>query len=201
MQSFLGPRTLRADGHHSNPIPVSNGLVAGSSQANHLARALLHRALQDHHFRCPQLAVSQFVDDRKMYTEGTTRQVEYRFGQETVELFHSFGKLKVDLSPSKSGFVATTRGISSSKRSVPIARKRAKRAAIRSGRIRSFVKKHQRACRLLFKGGALPQSTYGHQIWGIPPTAMKRLRAAAAWTSGGYRAGMCTTTLVSITET
>ena len=36
---------------------------------------------------------------------------------------------------------------------------------------------------------------------GIPPTAMKRLRAAAAWTSGGYRAGMCTTTLLSITKT
>ena len=30
---------------------------------------------------------------------------------------------------------------------------------------------------------------------------MKRLRAAAAWTSGGYRVGMCTTTLLSITKT
>ena len=27
----------------------------------------------------------------------------------------------------------------------------------------------------------------------IPPPAMKRLRLAAAWTSGGYRAAMCTT--------
>ena len=76
-----------------------------------------------------------------------------------------------------------------------------RRAGIRSGRIRNTAKKHQRACRFLFKGGALPQSMYGHQIWGIPPTAMKRLRAAAAWTSGGYRAGICTTTLVSITKT
>ena len=25
VQAFLGPRTLRADGHHSNQIPVSNG--------------------------------------------------------------------------------------------------------------------------------------------------------------------------------
>ena len=91
--------------------------------------------------------------------------------------------VKVDLSPSKCGFVATTRGIaltvcagrhekdsgisstkhardlgvdvSFGKRSVPIARKRAKRAGIRSGRSRSFAQKHQRACRLLFKGGAL----------------------------------------------
>ena len=30
---------------------------------------------------------------------------------------------------------------------------------------------------------------------------MKRLRAAAAWTTGGYRAGMCTTTLLAITKT
>ena len=30
---------------------------------------------------------------------------------------------------------------------------------------------------------------------------MKLQRAAAAWTSGGYRAGMCTTTLLSITKT
>ena len=111
VQALLGPRTLRADGHRSNQVPVSSGLVAGSSQANHLARALLHRASHDHHNCCPKLAVSQFVDDLKMYTEGTTRQVMYRFSQATVELFHSLGKLKVDLSPSKCGFVATTRGI------------------------------------------------------------------------------------------
>ena len=30
---------------------------------------------------------------------------------------------------------------------------------------------------------------------------MKRLRAAAAWTTGAYRAGMCTTTLLAITKT
>ena len=190
VQVFLSPRTLRADGHHSNQIPVSNGLVAGSSQANHLARALLFRALQDH-ARCPKLAVSPFVDDLKMYTEGTTRQVVYRFGQETVELFHSLGKLKVDLSPSKCGFVATTRGIaltvcsgwhetdfgiSSTKhardlgvdvsfgyRSVSIARKKAKRAGIRSGRIRNLALKHQskvepcRTVRMGIKSGAFHQ--------------------------------------------
>ena len=44
VQAFLGPRTLRADGHQSEQIPVANGLVAGSSQVNHWARALLHRA-------------------------------------------------------------------------------------------------------------------------------------------------------------
>ena len=36
-------------------------------------------------------------------------------------------------------------------------------------------------------------STYGHLIWCIRPTSVKRLRAAAAWTIGRYRAGMCTT--------
>ena len=35
--------------------------------------------------------------------------------------------------------------------------------------IRGFAKKHARASRILFKGGALPPITYGHQIWGIPP--------------------------------
>ena len=142
---------------------------------------------------------------------------------------HSLEKLKVDLSPSKCGFVATTRGIaltlcsgwqdqgfgtaptkhardlgvdvSFGGRSLPIARKRAKCAFVRPRRIRSFAKKHTRASRLLFKGGALPQSTYGHQIWGIPPTSMKRLRAEAAWTTGRYWAGMCTTTLLAITKT
>ena len=208
VQAFLGPRTLRADGHHSEQIPDSHGLVAGSSQAKHLARALLHRALHDHHHRCPKLGVSQFVDDLKMYTEGTTRQVVYRFSQPAVELFHSLGKLFVDLSPSICGFVATTRGITptvcsgwqekgfgiSSTRhardlgvdvsfgsgSVPIARKRAKRALVRARRIRGFAKKHARASRLLFKGGASPQSTDGHQIWSIPPTSVTRLRSAAA---------------------
>ena len=49
---------------------------------------------------------------------------------------------------------------------------------------------------------ALPQSTYGHQIWCIPPTSMKRLRAAAACMDNlGRLAGMCTTTLVAITKT
>ena len=185
-------------------IIFANGLVAGSSQANHLARALLHRALHDHHHRCP----SQFVDDLKMFSEGTTRQVVFRFSQPAVELFHSLGKLKVDLSFSgwrDQGFgISPTRhardlgvDVSFGGRSVSIARKRARRAFVRARRIRSFAKKHTRASRLLFKGGALPQCTYGHQIWGIPPTSMKRLRAAAAWT----RAGMFTTTLLAITKT
>ena len=39
--------------------------------------------------------------------------------------------------------------------------------------------RNTRASRLLFKGGALLQSTYGHQIWGLP--SMKRLGPAAAW--------------------
>ena len=30
---------------------------------------------------------------------------------------------------------------------------------------------------------------------------MKRFRAATAWTTGGYRAGMCTTTFLAITKT
>ena len=107
---FGGPRTLRADGHHSEHIPVANGLVAGSSQANHLARALFIVPFVDHHHRCP-MAVSQFVGDLKMYKAGTTRQVVFRFSQPAVELFHSLGKFKVDLSPSTCGFVATTRGI------------------------------------------------------------------------------------------
>ena len=43
VQAFLGPRTRRADGHHSALILVSNGLVAfflPNIQTNHLARAL-----------------------------------------------------------------------------------------------------------------------------------------------------------------
>ena len=46
-----------------------------------------------------------------MYTEGTTRQVVFRFSRPAVELFHSLGKLKVDPSPSTCGLVASTRGI------------------------------------------------------------------------------------------
>ena len=44
---------------------------------------------------------------------------------------------------------------------------------MRTRRIRGFAKKHPRASRLLFKGGALLQSTYGHQIWITPPTSMR----------------------------
>ena len=158
-----------------------------------------------------------------MYTEGTTRQVLYRFSQPAVELFHSLGKLKVDLSPSKSGFVATTRGtaltvcsgwqekgfcissiryardmgvdVSFGSRSVPIAWTRAKRALVRARRTRALPRNM-----LVPVASCSKESTCGHQIWGIPLTSMKRLRAAAAWTSG-YRAEMCTTTLLAITKT
>ena len=178
VQAFLGPRTLRADGHHSAQRSVSNGLVAGSSQANHLATALLHWAQHDHHHRCSQFVVSQFVDDLKMYTEGTTRQVVHRFSQTAAELFHSLAKLEVDLSPLKCGFMATTQGIaltvcsgrqatgfgissarhardfgvdvSFGNRSIPIARKRG--ASIRLRRSRGLAKKHVRVCRLVFEG-------------------------------------------------
>ena len=150
VKAFLGPRTLRADGHHSNKYQCQmDWLQAHHKQTTwpEVSCIVPYRTT----------TVSQFVDGLKMYTEGTTRQVVYRFGQETVELFHSLGKLKVDLSPSKCGFVATTRGIaltvcsgwhekdfgtSSTKhardlgvdvsfccRSVSFARKRAKRAA------------------------------------------------------------------------
>ena len=81
-----------------------------------------------------------------------------------------------------------------------MARKGAKRASVRARRTRCLAKKHVRASRLLFEGGALPQSTYGPQIWCIPPTSMKRARAAAAWTSGGCRTGMCSAILLSITK-
>ena len=101
VQAFVGPRTLRADGHHNEQIPVANGLVAGSSQANYLARALLHRAPPDHHHH-------QLVDGLKTHTEGTTRQVVFRFLWWLVS---------------------------------PSARKRAKRAFVRTRRIRSFAKK------------------------------------------------------------
>ena len=100
VQAIMEPHTVRADAHLSGHIPVSDRLVAVSSQANHLGRALLHRALHDHHHRCPELAVSQFVDDLKMCTEGTTRQVVFKFSQPAVELFHSLDKLRVDLSSS-----------------------------------------------------------------------------------------------------
>ena len=106
LQAFSGPLTLRDDGHHREQIPVSHGLVAGCSQDNHLARALLHRALHDHHHRRLKLAVWQFVDDLKMYTEGTTRQVVFRLTQPAVELFHSLGKLKSRSVSLKCGFVA-----------------------------------------------------------------------------------------------
>ena len=111
------------------------------------------------------------------------------------------GNKKTLVFPRPNTHVTSVFDVSFGSRAVPIGRKRARRACIRSGRIRCFAKKNQRACRLLFKGGALPQSTCGQQIRCIPPTAMKRLRAAAAWTSGGYRAGLCTTTLLSITKT
>ena len=173
---FLGPRTLRADGNHSEQMPVSHGMVAGSSQANHLARALLHRAPHDHHHQCPKLAVSQCVDDLKMHTEGT-RAFPFSWQAQSRSV------------ASTCGFVATTRGtaltvcsgwqekgfgnsstrhardlgvdVSFGCRSVPIARKGESKA--HSG----FHRKHARASRLLFKGGALPQSTYGHQIRSI----------------------------------
>ena len=86
-------------------------------------------------------------------------------------------------------------------RSIPIAKNRAKRAAMRAKRIRGLAKKRARVSRLLFGGGALPRSTYGHQIRGIAPINMKRLRAVAARTTGGCRAGMCTTTLLATTQT
>ena len=109
----------------------------------------------------------------------------------SVELFHSLGKLKVDLCWQQKGFgISSTRhardlgvDVSFGGRSVPSARKRAKRALIKARRIRSPT----------------PELVWS-QIWCIPPTSMKRLRAAAAWISREYRAGMCTTTLLSITK-
>ena len=195
---------------------VDDGLVGGPSQANHLATALL-RAQHDHQPLMPKLVVSHFVDDLKMHTKGTTRQVVYIFSQVAVELFHAFAQLKVDLSPSKCGLLAhhtwhcshLCAQVGEKKRVLVFLRantrvilvstspsvhvlsrlqgKESKRAAMRWRHIGGFAKGHQRACRLLFKGGALPQSTYGRQIWCILPTAMQRLRAAAAWTSDGYR--------------
>ena len=61
---YLRVPLLLSDGHRSSQIPVASGLVAT------LARALLHRALHDHHNRCPKLVVPQFVGDLKMFAEG-----------------------------------------------------------------------------------------------------------------------------------
>ena len=227
VQAFLVQRTLRADGHHSNQVPVSNGLVAGSSRANHLAKALLHRTLHDHHHRCSKLVVSQFVDDLKMYVEGTTRQVVYRFSQPAVELFHSLGKLKVDLSPSKCGFVATTRGIALTACSgwqqkgflrpdtrvtwvlmsasvtvlSPLQGKERNLLVSDLGAFEALLRNIPVRVAVCSKVEQFRRARMGTRFGAFSPTTMKRLRAAAAWTSGGCRAEMCTTTLLSITKT
>ena len=207
VQAFLEPRTLSADGHHSEQIPVSNGLVAGSSQANHLTRALLHRALHDHHHRCPKLGVSQFVDDLKMYTEGTTRrcvQIQptsrravplswlaqsrsvalkmWIRGHHTWHSPHCVFRLAgkgfryfLNQTCKRFGCGCLLWSPFSSR-----CKEKSKTCIGESKAHSGFAKKHARANRLLFKGRALPQSTYGHQIWCIPATSMKRLRAAAA---------------------
>jgi len=71
---ILGPRLLRAAGHHSEPMFTNTGVVAGSSHGNHFARIVLHEILQAAHTSPPQRDISAFVDDVRQRGESEHRR-------------------------------------------------------------------------------------------------------------------------------
>ena len=206
VQAFFGPRTLGADGHHSEQIPVPNGLVAGSSQANHLARALHHRALHDHHHQCSTLVVSQFVDDLKMYTGCVQIQLTSRrafpFSWEAQSRSVA---LKMWIRGHHTWHCPYCWLWLAGKRFRYFFNQACKRFGCRClfwSPFGSYCEEKSKTCICESKAHSefCQETPVASHNWSIPPTSMKRPRAASAWTSGRYRAGMCTTTLLAITK-
>jgi len=224
----LAPRLLKYNGAISRIIPVSASIVPGCGKAIAFTRALLYDVLEAAHWAVPRAVPRTYVDDMSQRASGTTvKQVCWDLCAGGLALTDGLQQeLGLRLSP-KAAVVATNpvigkhvseffkrKGIAvrccteardlgvnntaGKRRRVGILRDRIGKAKVRAQRIGILVKGDVRARRLV-KTGAWAQASWGHQVLGLPPTTVDRIRTSFAKAARPSDVGGCPITAVAVT--
>ena len=85
-QMFLAPRVIRVNGSFAATIQPQTGMVPGSGQANHLARALLYELLGTIHNVSLLLMGRQYVADTRTGPHHADSRRRARAGSPTPQL-------------------------------------------------------------------------------------------------------------------
>ena len=185
----------------------------------------IHREQREDGHRRPAITHT-FVDDVSQFNIGSPRVVLRTLAHAGVSIVGSFRALNLTIS-SKSVVLSTSKALAAAiakiiytytahklpvkasardlgvlhstarVRRTGVLDQRFTKAISRLKRIAPLAKR-VRSARILTSTGALPQALWGHQSLGVAPSALRRLRAAAAVSTAIGGAGRCTSTAIAL---
>jgi hypothetical protein len=222
----LAARSISTSGCLSEWLQPRISLLAGCMQSIAWSRCFLYDILQEAHDNYRPLTVQSWVDDLAQQAFGERRVVRNVMVKGAVHIVRGLQRKGGKVSASKSVLLVSDRelrdeilsdlseaGISlntdvvgrdlgvdanlQGRRRLPVFKARFWKGIKRAVRTHKLVRTNPKAKALLWTG-TRPQATWGHQVMGLAPTPLKRLRGTLATSSGLLRAGGCTSSALAI---
>ena len=223
--TYLASRVIRVADCYGEPLAPSASILQGGGQANNMAKIILHGLLRRWHESYRPSTLRQYVDDLTQRTVGTASFVLQHFPRGASALIAGMTDLRFNMS-TKSSLVVSDRetgrrlsnamssqgaqiswmpmardlGVGNAggaKRTTKIFNSRMANATPRFHKARNLAKRGVRTCSLI-NASAMRKATWSHQVFGVCPSLLRRLRASAARALPEYRNGACTTTILAI---
>ena len=223
--TYQSPRVLRTrEGACSEWVVPFDSVLAGCSMANDMARLSVYDMCEELSQASVRAQLSQYVDDFTQYaSHSSAKWLSAAVSKDAVSFVKAVQDNHFDLStkslvisnseevaeavrtavvqanaPMQVVTIAKDLGIdltSNTRRRIPQARERIRKAARRHDRI---IKLHAKRPQVrVWRGAALPQAQYGLISSGLAPSTRLRLRGQLA-THAGWRPGMCSTSLLEL---
>ena len=223
--TYLAGRVLSAGGCFGEPLRPTASILQGCQQANNMAKMVLHGLLERWHAEYRPSTLSQYVDDLAQRTLGTAAYVIKHFPAGAAAIKQGLSSLAFELSP-KSALLSSRPAVGSAlarelaarhitlqqatsardlgidntagaRRSTCTMRKRFADTSRRFKKTRALAKKGARIAHLA-RVSCLAKAAWGHQAFGVAPSALQRLRSAVASALPDYKTGCCITTLMGL---
>ena len=225
---YLAPRVLKIGACYTEWIHPCGGVLAGDGEACNMAKCALYNIVEQiEKTACgPWHALSCFVDDTKQIDSDRdsailVKKIVIR-GQAFAKLAKRAGFIfsakSVVVSPDRAVARNVARAMAAVGVTLKVANhvsdlgidlsagkwrrvdKQKKRIALardRNARVKKLVKR--RARMLVHLGAVGPQATHGHEVSGMAPSVIRKIRGQLA-THVGHKPGRCTTTLLSLEQ-
>ena len=226
IETYMSPRFVKKYSALSSCFAVGNAVLAGCGRAVALVRTYLWQVMHQLRTTFPRISLRQFVDDLMVAAVGTRSAVQSNMKQAMRILLRELSRKRCIISSKtvvlgskariRANIVAYARtlghsfaqsisardlGIDSAlsrRRTVRVSAGRQKRARARGSR-NVLLCRARAGARKLMRGGALAQGLWGHQIHGVAPSRLRRLRAMMAKAAcPGKSGGMSSTTLIHL---
>jgi len=226
IMNYMAPRVIKSGGCFSAWIQPISSILAGCQDANNMGRISLYRVLDKMHELSPKAPLTTFVDDVKLYCEGTKDfimeqaipavkffvasilNLKFVFSAKSVilascpRLAHAAVSAAAEHGVSiKKALKAVDLGVDISvgkRRSIAKFRQRQAAANARNKRVARLGRRTIKA--KIYLQAVVPQRTYGFEVVGISPTSVASISAAHA-VHLGSKPGCCSTTVVALEST